>query len=66
MRTHDLRNLELAALQAEIAQLTHEFFSLADAVHSGKEKNNARLKLVRRDIARAQTILHEKQRGGLA
>lgn len=60
-RTRDFRALDVPALTARLEQLRQEYASAHEAVRAGKEKNHARLALLRRDIARAQTVLREKQ-----
>ena len=59
MKAHDFRNLSRDELIARIDALQHEYFSAKETVRSGKEKNHATLKQLRRDVARAKTVLRQ-------
>ncbi|MEX1997220.1 MAG: 50S ribosomal protein L29 [Candidatus Andersenbacteria bacterium] len=61
MKTHDLRNLPVGELTGNIEKMQHDYFSLQESTRTGKEKNHARLRQLRQDIARAKTILREKR-----
>lgn len=60
MKVRDLRELGTERLKARTVELKVEYEALKEAVLSGKEKNHARLAILRRDVARADTILKEK------
>lgn len=62
MKTPEFRNLSATELTERIRTLQEEYFALQAAVMSGKEKNHARLRPARIDIARAQTVLNEINR----
>jgi len=49
-------------LNAELAQLTKEVFNLRFQKASGQLENTARVRDVRRTIARIKTVLGERQR----
>lgn len=57
----EYRELDQAGLVAEIAKLKQEYRLAKETVRLGKEKNHASLKFLKRDIARAQTVLKMKE-----
>lgn len=65
MKARDLRELNEGHLQARVREMMVECEVLQEAVRSGKEKNHARLHQLKRDVARAKTVLREKQGGKL-
>lgn len=56
----EYREMEEKTLTAEVSHKEQELIELREAVRTGKEKNHARLRVVKSDIARAKTILKEK------
>lgn len=63
MRASELRNEDEAALQRRIAEAKQEMFTMRMQVATGRPTNTARFRQLRKDIARAMTILGERQRG---
>lgn len=63
MKPEELRQLTDAEILGKLAELKEELFNLRFQMATGQVKNTARVKQVRRDIARAQTILRERQLG---
>ncbi len=61
MKAAELRQKDVAGLQTEIKALQKAHFSMRMQKSLQQLNNNASLKLARRDIARAKTILVEKQ-----
>jgi large subunit ribosomal protein L29 len=61
MKTTELRNKDVAGLQAEIKELQRAHFGLRMQKATQQISNTATLRIARRDIARAKTILVEKQ-----
>jgi large subunit ribosomal protein L29 len=61
MKTTDLRQKDVAGLQAEVKALQKAHFGLRMQKATQQLNNNALLRTARRDIARAKTILVEKQ-----
>jgi len=59
MKANDLRGLSEERLQHRIEELRGDLEALREDVLSGKEKNHARLKQLRRDIARAHGVKQE-------
>jgi large subunit ribosomal protein L29 len=57
----DLSDEELAQKARELAE---EIFNLRFQLSVGVAKNPARIRLVRRDLARAKTILGQRARSG--
>lgn len=64
MRAHDWRNLSTEELRSRAASLKGELYEARLAVESGKEKNSAKISDLKRDVARVQTVMRE--RNGLA
>ncbi len=61
MKAADVRVKTEDELAKEIGDLKKEQFNLRFQRASGQLENTARVRQVRREIARAKTILHEKQ-----
>jgi large subunit ribosomal protein L29 len=64
MKTTELRQKDLAGLQAEVKELQKAHFGLRMQKATQQLNNTATLRTARRDIARAKTILVEKQAAG--
>lgn len=60
MKTRELRELNEERLKVQVASFMTEYEAWREATRSGKEKNHARQARLRKDIARAQTVLREK------
>ena len=58
----ELRQKDVAGLQTEVKELQKAHFGLRMQKATQQLNNNASLRSTRRDIARAKTILVEKQR----
>ncbi len=61
MKTTELRQKDVAGLQAEVKELQKAHFGLRMQKATQQLNNTATLRSTRRDIARAKTILVEKQ-----
>ena len=61
MKTTELRQKDVAGLQAEVKELQRAHFGLRMQKVTQQLNNTATLRTARRDIARAKTILVEKQ-----
>jgi large subunit ribosomal protein L29 len=61
MKTTELRQKDVAGLQAEVKALQRAHFGLRMQKATQQLNNTATLRSARRDIARAKTILVEKQ-----
>ena len=61
MKPNELRNLSADGLVAKKSELTQELFNLKFQLHTGRLENTAKLKYIRQDIARINTILTENK-----
>jgi large subunit ribosomal protein L29 len=59
----DLRELEDDELMTRLREAKEELFNLRFQVATGQLDNNARLRTVRRDIARIYTVMRERELG---
>ncbi len=62
MKAAELRQKDVAALQTEVKALQKAHFGMRMQKATQQLNNTASLRNARRDIARAKTILGEKQR----
>ena len=61
MKTSDLRAKDAAGLEKEVSELLKAHFGLRMQKATQQLTNHSQLKNTRRDIARAKTILAQKQ-----
>lgn len=61
MKSNEIREMTVEEIQRKGGELKQEFFNLRFQHGSGQLENTARLKQTKRDIARIETILKEKQ-----
>jgi len=64
MKAGAIRDMSLDQLDDELAKLKKEQFNLRFQRASGQLENTARVRHVRRDIARIMTIARQKRAGG--
>lgn len=57
-------DLSVQELQKSCEGMKKELFNLKMNLYFGKKESSARVKLLRRAIARAKTIIHSKKNGG--
>jgi large subunit ribosomal protein L29 len=57
----ELREADETELETRLAEAKQELFNLRFQIVTGQLDNSARIKAVRRDIARIQTVLREKE-----
>lgn len=57
MKMTELKQLEREELMGRAVELTEQYRKLRLDVLSGREKNTAKLKQLRRDMARVKTLL---------
>jgi large subunit ribosomal protein L29 len=62
MKIADIRGKTVDQLKDEVANLRKEQFNLRFQRASGQLENVARIRVVRRDIAKIMTVLAERQR----
>ena len=61
MKPNELRKLSADELTKKKGDLTQELFNLTFQLHTGRLENTAKLKTIRKDIARISTILTESK-----
>jgi large subunit ribosomal protein L29 len=61
MKAADLRDLADEELRGKLRELQEELFNLQFQLATGQIENVGRIRTVRRDIARMQTILRQRQ-----
>ena len=59
-QVNQIRELNDADIQAKIAELKQELFNLRFQAEVGKLENTAQLRKVKKEIARAYTVLTER------
>ena len=59
MKPNDLRKMTSEDLLKKQTECTQELFNLKFQLHTGRLENSSKLKIVRKDIARINTILTE-------
>jgi large subunit ribosomal protein L29 len=57
----ELRDADEGELETRLAEAKQELFNLRFQIVTGQLDNSARLRLVRREIARILTVLREKE-----
>jgi large subunit ribosomal protein L29 len=60
VKASELRELTVEELEAKMAELRRERFGAKVRHATGQLENTAKLRLLRRDIARVETLLREK------
>ena len=61
MKASQLRDLSQPELEAKATELRGELFSARIKKATGQLENNSLLRKLRRDVARVQTVLRERQ-----
>jgi large subunit ribosomal protein L29 len=61
MTPKEWRDLGLEEVEAKVSELRGELFTARIRKETGQLENTAKLRTLRRDIARAETILRERQ-----
>ena len=61
MKSAEFRELSIDELLAKSQELRSELFNVKIRKATGQLENTAKLRLLRREIARAETILREKR-----
>lgn len=64
MKSQEIREMSAGEIREKISGLEEEMFNLRFQARMGQLANPLRMRLVRKDIARAKTILTEKMRQG--
>jgi large subunit ribosomal protein L29 len=63
MKTNDIRNLTTAEIEQKAKGLKEELFNLRFQLATGQLENPARIREVRKAIARSKTVLRERELG---
>ncbi|UOF91902.1 50S ribosomal protein L29 [Fodinisporobacter ferrooxydans] len=63
MKAKEIRDLTTAELETKVNELKDELFNLRFQLATGQLENPMRIRQVRKDIARAKTILKERELG---
>lgn len=63
MKANEIRNLTTAEIEQKVISLKEELFNLRFQLATGQLDNPARIRQVRKDIARAKTTLRERELG---
>ncbi len=61
MKANDIRKMGETELKQKRDELTQELFNLKFQLNTGRLENTAKLGVIRRDIARINTILTESR-----
>lgn len=61
MKPTDIRKKTIAQIETDILDARHELLNLRFQTITGQVADTSRIRVVRRDIARMETILREKQ-----
>lgn len=63
MKANEVRDLTTAEIEEKVKSLKEELFNLRFQLATGQLENLARLREVRKSIARAKTVLRERELG---
>ncbi|MEC0311283.1 50S ribosomal protein L29 [Paenibacillus lautus] len=63
MKANELRNLTTAEIEQKIAGFKEELFNLRFQLATGQLDNPTRIRDVRKEIARAKTVVRERELG---
>jgi large subunit ribosomal protein L29 len=66
MKAADIRKKSVRQIEEELLEARHELLNLRFQTITGQLTDTSRIRLVRRDIARMETILREKQLAEMA
>ncbi|ABO65501.1 MULTISPECIES: 50S ribosomal protein L29 [Geobacillus] len=61
MKAKEIRDLTTAEIEQKIKSLKEELFNLRFQLATGQLENTARIRQVRKDIARMKTIIRERE-----
>ena len=63
MKASDFRNLTTAEIEQKISGFKEELFNLRFQLATGQLENPTRISIVRKEIARAKTVIRERELG---
>ena len=61
MKASEMRQMDNAALEAKVKELKAELFNLRFQLATGQLENSMAIQNVRRDIARAKTLIRQNE-----
>lgn len=61
MKANEVRNLTTAEIEQKVKSLKEELFNLRFQLATGQLENPSRIREVRKSIARAKTVLRERE-----
>ena len=61
MKASEMRQMDNAALEAKVRELKSELFNLRFQLATGQLENTMAIQNVRRDIARAKTLIRQNE-----
>jgi large subunit ribosomal protein L29 len=61
MKAADIRKMSLTEIEEELTNARHELLNLRFQTITGQVTDTTRTRIIRRDIARMETILRERQ-----
>jgi len=61
MKASDMRKMDSVALEAKVKELKAELFNLRFQLATGQLENTMVIREVRRDIARAKTLIRQNE-----
>ncbi len=63
MKNNEIRNLTTTEIEAQVKTLKEELFNLRFQLATGQLENTARIREVRKAIARMKTVVREREIG---
>jgi large subunit ribosomal protein L29 len=63
MKSNEIRNLTTAEIEQKVTSLKEELFNLRFQLATGQLDNPTRIRDIRKGIARAKTVLRERELG---
>ncbi len=61
MKAAEIRELSVAEIETQVTEARHELLNLRFQTITGQLTDTSRVRVIRRDIARMETILREKK-----
>ncbi len=61
MKPAEIRKLSIAEIEAQVSDARHELLNLRFQTITGQLTDTSRVRVIRRDIARMETIIREKR-----
>lgn len=61
MKAAEIRKMDVAKIEEELYDARHELLNLRFQTITGQLTDTSRIRIIRRDIARMETVMREKQ-----